>query len=321
MEYRKYMHVEKLGNLEVSDILLGTVHVFPKVDGTNSVVWLDDGNEIACGSRNRQLTLEKDNAGFLAYVKSDLGIHIREAASRFQNYHFYGEWLVPHTFKEYRESAWRKFYLFDIWDEKDGTWLSYEEYFELAMEYDLDIITCSAIIDHPSEEQLFNMLDTNTFLIQDHVGPGEGIVLKNYDYVNRYGRTCWAKMVRNEFKDANKKLFGPRPTEGTLTVERKVVEKYVTEAFVKKERYKIENILLNEVTEAAGMGFDEKAEYLNDRKTRGKLIPRLIQTVFYELVREHAWDIVKDNKRPTVNFKQLEKLCTMAVKIHAKELF
>lgn len=327
MEHRKYMHLEKLGNLEVSDILLGNVYVFPKLDGTNSVVWVDDGNEVSCGSRNRKLTLDNDNAGFMAYVKSDIGMPIREAAGQFSNYYFYGEWLVPHTFKAYREDAWRKFWLFDIYDTECKQWLPYEECLNIAEYHDLDIITCSAIIDHPSEEQLANMLDTNTFLVQDNVGPGEGIVLKNYHFINRYGRVCWAKIVRNEFKDANKKLFGTRPTEGTLTVERRVVEKYVTEAFVTKERAKIENAIISEsfgdIVEYGETlnNEDARLEFLNDRKTRGKLIPRLIQTVFYELVREHAWDIVKEHKRPTVNFKQLEKLCTMAVKTHAKDLF
>jgi hypothetical protein len=327
MKFRKYMHLEKVGNLEVEDILLGTVYVFPKLDGTNSIVWMGDDNTICCGSRTRQLTIDNDNAGFMAYITSDTGNPIREAVSKYSDYYFYGEWLVPHTFKGYRENAWRRFWLFDIYDAKQNKYLPYDTIATIANVYNLDIITCSAIIDHPSEEQLIHMLDTNTFLVQDGIGSGEGIVLKNYLFTNRFNRTCWAKMVRSEFKDANKKLFGVKPTDGTMTVERRIVEKYITEVFVKKERSKIEEMLVSEhITDMYVYGetlytIDKRLEFLNQRKIRSKLIPRLIQTVFYELVREHAWDMVKEYKCPTINFKQLEKLCTMAVKHHAKDLF
>jgi hypothetical protein len=62
------MHVERLGSDEVSGILHGECHVFPKIDGTNASVWVDESGELCAGSRNRQLTLEKDNAGFYKWV-------------------------------------------------------------------------------------------------------------------------------------------------------------------------------------------------------------------------------------------------------------
>ena len=32
----------------------------------------------------------------------------------------YGESLVPHSIKDYREDAWRKFYVFDVYDMENG---------------------------------------------------------------------------------------------------------------------------------------------------------------------------------------------------------
>ena len=49
--------------METDGIELGKVYVFPKIDGTNGSVWIDDGI-IKAGSRNRELTLDNDNAGF-----------------------------------------------------------------------------------------------------------------------------------------------------------------------------------------------------------------------------------------------------------------
>ena len=70
MKFVKYHHVEKVGHRNVSDILEGTVRIYPKLDGTNASVWLDN-EEIQAGSRNRQLSLDKDNAGFLHWVRKE----------------------------------------------------------------------------------------------------------------------------------------------------------------------------------------------------------------------------------------------------------
>jgi len=60
MEFKKYQHVERLGTSEVSNIMVGDVYVFPKIDGTNASVWLDGRGNICAGSRTRTLSLEKE---------------------------------------------------------------------------------------------------------------------------------------------------------------------------------------------------------------------------------------------------------------------
>lgn len=40
MKFRRYQHVERFGNDEVEDINIGTCYIFPKIDGTNSSVYL-----------------------------------------------------------------------------------------------------------------------------------------------------------------------------------------------------------------------------------------------------------------------------------------
>lgn len=64
----KYPHLERFGNSEVEGIEVGITHVFPKLDGTNASLWLED-NDICAGSRNRVLSKESDNAGFLDFYK------------------------------------------------------------------------------------------------------------------------------------------------------------------------------------------------------------------------------------------------------------
>ena len=96
MEFRKYQHIERFGTTEVEGIEIGTCYVFPKIDGTNSSVWLNDG-VVCAGSRNRQLTLEKDNAGFYAAISKDE--RIKAYLEKHPTHRLFGEWLVPHSLK------------------------------------------------------------------------------------------------------------------------------------------------------------------------------------------------------------------------------
>lgn len=48
MEFKKYQHVERFGKKETQGIEKGTVYIFPKLDGTNGVVWFD-GIDVKAG--------------------------------------------------------------------------------------------------------------------------------------------------------------------------------------------------------------------------------------------------------------------------------
>ena len=115
--FRKYDHLERARHRNVHGVLEGKVHVFPKLDGTNASVW-SDGFEVFAGSRNRQLSADADNAGFHAWVHSDdpVAKRLRDFVIANPGLVLYGEWLVPHTLKTYREEAWRKFWIFDVYD-------------------------------------------------------------------------------------------------------------------------------------------------------------------------------------------------------------
>ena len=76
MQFRKYMHIERLGREEVEGILDGVVYIQPKIDGSNAVVYLNDKGELTAGSRNRELTLEADNAGFCEKIHDNLNIEV-----------------------------------------------------------------------------------------------------------------------------------------------------------------------------------------------------------------------------------------------------
>ena len=189
MQYKKFQHVCRLGTKEVEGIEVGTCYVFPKLDGTNASIWLDQDGIVQAGSRKRHLDESKDgdNAGFCKWVKHQTDII--DYLEQHPTHRLFGEWLVPHSLKTYRESAWREFYVFDVAvdlvddGEGDGTdtmrYLPFDEYITDLVKYGINVIHPIAVIHNPTYESLTNQIKKNTMLIEDGQGIGEGIVIKN----------------------------------------------------------------------------------------------------------------------------------------------
>ncbi len=302
--FKKYQHLERLGTSEVRGIELGVCYIFPKIDGTNSSVWMSDDGELRAGSRKRELSLEDDNAGFYAWAKGQP--NLLEFLKSNVGVRLYGEWLVPHSLKTYRKDTWRKFYVFDacvdIEQVEEGPtqrYLPYEEYQEALEKYNIDYIPPLCCIDFPSDVQLTRLLETNKYLIEDGEGCGEGVVVKRYDFVNKYGRPAFAKVVSNSFKDENRKSFGDRVSKGPKAVEKDIVEQFVTKELCEKVYHKLDNEL----------GFTSK------------MIPRLLNTVYYDLIREESWEFIKKYKNPTIDFKKLQLLTFDITKQHLNKIF
>jgi hypothetical protein len=301
MNFRKYQHIERFGTDEVQGIEIGLNYIFPKIDGTNGSVWTNDKEDISAGSRTREVSLESDNAGFYAYIKDNENIF--NYLKKHPTHRLYGEWLVPHSLKTYREDAWRKFYIFDICIDKtedEIEYIPYEIYKPLLDEFNLDYIPPIGIIKNGSYEYFIEALNKNGFLIQDGKGVGEGIVVKNYDFYNKYHRQTWAKLVTNEFKEKNHKEMGAPLIEAQKMIEENIINEYCTIDFINKEYAKI-------VNEKQGW----KSEY----------IPMLLGKVYYELVNEEIWNAVKRFKYPTINFKTLNVMAINKIKQVKSDIF
>jgi len=292
--FKEYQHIERFGTSAVENIEFGECYVFPKIDGTNASVWMENG-VVCAGSRRRQLSLESDNAGFYAWVIEQE--NIKKYLEANPDHRLYGEWLVPHSLKTYREDAWRDFYVFDVTVDisSEGEYYeNYEKYSKDMEEFDINYIPPIRIVKSGSFEQFNNLLEANNYLIVDGQGAGEGIVLKNYNYKNKFGRINWAKIVTSEFKEKHHKEMGAPVVNGTTMIEEKIVEKYCTTALIEKEYAKIEN--------------EEKEGW------SGKCIPRLLGTVYHCIVTEECWNFIKEHKNPTVNFKTLQYFVINKVK-------
>jgi len=291
MAFVKYQHIERLGTDEVDGITIGKCYIFPKIDGTNSQLWHDE--LMRAGSRNRELTLDNDNQGFFDSVCADE--KLLDFFNDHQYYRLFCEWLVPHSLKTYRKDAWRKYYIFDVMHIESGIYLHYDDYSKLLDPYGLEYIHPLAIVENPSTEKLLEFLESNHYLIEDGKGAGEGIVIKNYDFRNKFGRQTWAKMVRNEFKEKHNKEMGA-PTVKMRMLEEDIVEKYLTEEMIKKTFAKIPE--------------------WSSRK-----IPQLLGTVYHDFVTEEIWHIIKEWKQPKINFGALYQFTILKIKETMPEIF
>ena len=295
-DFTKYMHLERLGTTEVDGIETGLTYVFPKLDGTNGQVWMQ-GDTLMAGSRNRTLSSEADNAGFYNWVQQQ--DKLRAYLTKYPHHTLYGEWLVPHSLTTYRDDAWRRFYIFDVLDRSTGALIHYENYKDGLAEFGLDYLAPIAQIKNGTLENYLKCLEKNVFLIKDGQGIGEGIVIKNYSWQNRFGRVTWAKLISNAFKEQHHKVMGA-PEVGGKILEDTIVDEFVTEHLIKKVYHKI-------LTEENGWS--------------AKYIPRLLSTVWHDLITEELWEIVKKHKNPKIDFGALNRLTIQKVKQSLTEVF
>ena len=297
MEFIKYQHVERFGTDETDGIDFGEVYIFPKLDGTNGSVWMDDGGVMQFGSRQKHLVAH-DNAGFKESCSTMESL--QNLLFDMPHLRLFGEWLVPHTLKTYTDEAWKKFYVFDVHDGDE--YMDYDEYSGLLDYYGVDFIAPLATLRDPTLAQLEHILSINTFLIKEGEGVGEGIVLKNYDYKNKYGRQTWAKIVNSGFKNEFRKNCSGEPgTPG----DKDLVEDKAVAAFLSKEM--VDKTYANIVCENDGWS--------------SKYIQRLLGTVWHDFVVEQSWSIVNKYKNPKIDYRKLQHYVFVEVKKMKSELF
>lgn len=323
--FKKYQHVDRLGRQDCEGVLDGKVYVYPKIDGTNSAVWLEDG-ELHCGSRTRELTVKDDNRGFCKTMLENKD-YLLPYLQKHPNHIIYGEWLVPHTIKYYVPDAWNKFYIFDVYsvdnkegdnvtDEVTGHYINIEEYHDELEECIKDCpvieqIPILAIYVNPSTEDIESMLKQNKYLLEEGTDKiGEGVVIKNYNYRNKYGRIVWGKIVAEEFFGTKKTLRTKNHEVKSHEFEEKIANSYITEVVIRKEFAKVlETLNLSSSKDIS-------------REQRGKVIGMTLQYVYDAFLHDELVTIVKKNKNCVIDFTQMKKCSDMRVKeVLGDELF
>lgn len=284
-EFRKYEKIHRLGKEETDGILEGLCVIQEKLDGANASIWVaEDG--IHTGSRSRDLTKSQDDfRGLGTYVSNHRGI--KKLLSDRPKFRLYGEWLVRHTLP-YPEEKYERFYLFDIHDGE--RYLDSLDVDEMANLYGIEKCEILAEIDNPTVEEIKELCGKSVLAEE-----GEGVVIKNPEFINQFGERVAAKMVTQRFKEDNSLVFGGNNKHSETYWEMYIVNKYITLARVRKIMNKIQPLI------------DKRLDYEH--------IPRISNTVYHDMLTEEIWEIAK--KVHTVDFKKLARLSTKkAVQIY-----
>lgn len=296
-EFKKYEKVHRFDHIdEVDGILNGECYIFEKLDGANASVWADfEERKIYLASRNQIVSSWEFGAeeitgefwGFPQYIlKSDI-INFLLAHPWIR---LYGEWLVKHTVV-YPSEVLNNFYVFDVEDMDTEQTLHYLQWKEKIQEYQIKFIEPFTVLTNPSIKDIEDGLGRTNY---GAIPQGEGLVVKNYNFVNKYGRQVYAKMVTKEFKEMNARVFGgPIPREA---IEMKIASVYCTLERVAKILGKIE---------------DSKGEKPNIED-----MGRLLGTVYNDIITEEMWTILKKFKNPTIDFHKLQREITELAKNH-----
>jgi hypothetical protein len=283
MEFKEYPKVYSLVNSdwefrdETEWILEWTCYIQEKIDGANLSVWTKDW-EIRVWSR-RQDVSDLGFRGAVDYVRSHEWIKslldTLEWEIEPKEVRLYWEWLVPHTITNYNQEAYNHFYLFDI--EVDWTRKSIESVYLFAEQFWIKTPYLFEVVENPDIEKILS------YVGKSNLWPiWEWVVIKNLDFVNKYGRLTYAKIVWEKFKEDNWLVFGNHQKGDT---EMKLCNKYC----VPWRLIKIIN----------------KIEQNDDKDIEKKDMPKIIWMLQNDIITEEAWNIQKEW---TVNFKRLKWL-------------
>lgn len=277
----KYQHIERMGHEEVDGLLNGQVLIQTKLDGANlSVAWHPDQGMVVA-SRNMVVSLGgRPDHGFNGAVEYCL-TH-RGLTSLFAVHPMWvvrGEWCVRHSIN-YGKEHYQHLYVFDI--EEQGRYVHPDVWGPLLDNFGIRRIKTLAVFDSPTLDQLTPYTDG-----PDEFGAQakEGIVIKNYAFVNKFGRTQWGKLVTADFKTANKLAFGAHKSDA---YELQFAANTVTVAGVLKTIHKMR---------------DEKARGITVRD-----MAELLGRVYYDCFQEELWDFVKKNRVRAFNFHEARRL-------------
>ena len=280
----KYQHVERMGSENVEGLLDvapdESIVVQEKIDGANLSVWMD-GDRLCIASRNRELSGDDDGEfrGAVGYVRGHEGI--RQVLTENPDWILRGEFLVKHTVV-YSPGAWNKFYVFDV-QTKDGAYVPLWGYHELLWVHDVSLVPYIAEF-HGIAPTLVELQEMAAQPSDLGAPKREGVVVKRYGFVNKFGRTQWGKVVNEEFAEVHKL---EQCTEKD-PVEVRFVARCVTNDLIRKTIGKIEDN--------------------HGRRFETRDIPELLGRVWYDAFQEELRGFVKKEKVGLFDFRAANQL-------------
>jgi hypothetical protein len=229
-EIKKYTDIIRLGHTSTEGVLkVGDyITISEKLDGSNASFILNSENKIDCFSRKIKLSENETLRGYYQWVKNNIKPELLNP-----KYRYFGEFLVSHKI-QYKPEYYNQFYLFNVYDEELEEYLSDEIMRSEAAKLGIKTVPLFYEGEYISFDHLMSFVGRSDMAVDR----GEGIVVKNVQYKNKYGNQLFVKLVTQEFTEIQKQK-APKDPNKPLTVEQEFVNTCLTKARVEKELYKL----------------------------------------------------------------------------------
>lgn len=250
-EIKKYTDVIRYGKSSTVGVIQegDTISITEKIDGANASFRIDETNPlgVSCYSRNKALDESNTLSGFFGWVNNNI-LPIKEELNT--NYIYFGEWLVKHKVK-YKEQYYHNFYLFSIWDITKEQYLSDDIVRSEAIRLNLNTVPYKYIGEYISFEHLMSFVGQSE--MTEVPNTGEGVVVKNVSYFDKFNRQCFVKLVSEGFAEVQKQKLPKNPNANDKLVT--IIKSVLTKPRVEKLLFKlIDEGLLNENYNIKDMG-------------------------------------------------------------------
>jgi hypothetical protein len=299
MSQKKFCDVIRYGHKTTKGIFnIGDpITVTEKIDGANAS-FKRDGDKVLAFSRNNPLDESNNLGGFYQWVQANI-----DPKKLLDGVIYFGEWLNPHKVK-YAPEHTKTFILFAIFNEFTQEYVNFSMVKDEARRLNLKLVP----VFYEGEYQSFEHLQS--FVGRTELGGvlggepmGEGVVIVNYDYKDKYGNQIFTKMVVEKFREVQSQKE-PRDPNTPESIESLWVKDNMTKARVEKMLHKlVDEGIIEEEFGIEDMGtilkninrrliedmIKEEVDYLPEgyeQKEIGRAVAAKSPTIIKEIIKE-----------------------------------
>jgi len=229
-EIKKYTDIVRLGHRSTVGVLNegDYIEVSEKLDGANASFKLNEDGNVDGFSRNTPVDEINTLRGYYGWIKENIKLELLNP-----RYRYFREWLVSHHI-QYKQEYYQKFYLFSVYDDELQEYLSDEIVENEAVRLGLNTAPILYKGQYISFEHLMSFVGKSDMAVNF----GEGIVVKNVKYRDKFGHQCFVKLVHEDFTEVQKQK-PPKDPNRPATPEQEFANMCVTKARVDKMLYKL----------------------------------------------------------------------------------
>jgi hypothetical protein len=306
MNMKKYLKIERLKEeYEICFCPGDVITITEKIDGSNASVRYDAETGTLCAfSRNQQLDSSHTLRGFWNFVNTLNPERFREVLGT--RYILFGEWLLRHTV-QYPESAYQKYYIFDLYDTETETYCPHEQMTKAAEALGLPTVPLLYHGEFTSWEEIRKFVGVTKM----QASPcGEGIVIKlqkassgRAPYLPGYLKIVTEQFSEVQTENRNRKLRGRTPKTKTQNHQQYAADMELSASIVTENRVRK---LLQKMSEN---------NQIPEQPTRADfpLIQRVLPKACYE-------DCVLEEYETVGKIENFGKLCAVLCMKHVKHI-